>query len=64
MATLEESKAKFLRAYGNLPVPERSQVVVIVDNEPYSWNVAHNEIIHDTVLGKKILEEIKALGIL
>lgn len=64
MTTKEELKAKFLRAYGNLPVPERSQPVAIIDDEPYSWNVAYTEISHNTKLGTKILEKMKLLGIL
>lgn len=58
------SKEKFLRAYANLPEPERSQVIVIIDNKPYSWNAAYNEISKNTALGKKMLEKMEVLGIL
>ena len=58
------SKEKFLKAYVNLPPPEREQVIVIIDNEPYSWNAAHNEIENNTKLGKKILKKLEALEIL
>ena len=58
------SKEKFLRAYANLPEPERTQIVVIIDEEPYSWYAARNEIINDTELSKKILKKLEALGIL
>lgn len=64
MATKEDLKTKFLKVYGNLPVPERSQFVAIIDNEPYSWNVAYIEIERDTKLGQKILKKMELLGIL
>ncbi|MBI2558508.1 hypothetical protein HYW20_04250 [Candidatus Woesearchaeota archaeon] len=58
------SKEKFLKAYANLPEPERSQVIVVMDNKPYSWNAAYNEILNNTALGKKMLEKMEVLGIL
>ena len=58
------SKEKFLKVYANLPPPEREQVIAIVDDKTYSWNVAHNEISNDTELGKKILKKIETLGLL
>lgn len=58
------SKEKFLKAYANLPEPERSQVIVVIDNKPYSWNAAYNEVANNTALGKQMLEKMEALGIL
>ena len=58
------SREKFLKAYANLPEPEREQVIAIVDNKTYSWNVAYAEISNNTALGKKILTKIEYLGIL
>ena len=58
------SKDKFLRVYADLPEPEREQVIAIVDNKTYSWNVAYAEISNDTSLGNKILKKIEDLGII
>ena len=58
------SKEKFLKTYANLPEPEREQIIAVVDEKTYSWNVAFNEISNDTILGKKILKKIQDLGIL
>lgn len=58
------SKDKFLKVYANLPEPEREQVIAIVDQKTYSWNVAYAEISSNTELGKKILKKIEDLGIL
>lgn len=64
MGQLEDIKAKFMRAYANLPVPERSQVVAVIEDKPYSWDVAYAEISSTTELGKKILKKMNLLGIL
>ena len=64
MAHLDELKAKFLRAYANLPEPERTQVVVIMNEKTYSWDVANNEISGNTELGNKILKKLELLEIL
>jgi len=58
------SKEKFLRVYANLPETERSQIIAIVDNEPYTWNIAYHEIINDTLLGKKILKKLEEMNLL
>ena len=58
------TQERFLKIYANLPVPERQQVIVVIDGKPHSWDRAFNEISGDTALGKKILEKMEALGIL
>ena len=64
MGELEEIKARFFKAYANLPEPEREQVVAIVDEKQYSWDRANAEISNNTKLGIKILEKMKLLRIL
>ncbi len=64
MSEYDELKAKFLRAYANLPVPERSQVVAVVEEKHYSWDVAYLEVSNETSLGKKIIQKMKLVGIL
>ena len=58
------TKDRFLKVYANLPETERSQVIVIIDDKPYSWNVAYIEISSDTQLGKKIVKKMESMGIL
>ena len=64
MKELERLKAEFMRAYANLPVPEKSQVVAVVDEKPYSWDVAFTEISNNNKLGNKILNKMRLVGIL
>ncbi len=58
------TKEKFLKAYANLPVPEREQVIVVLDGKTYSWNVAYSEVSNGTKLGSRIISKLKGLGIL
>ncbi len=64
MEELEDLRVKFMKAYANLPEPERYQVVVIIDEKPHSWNAAYMEVSNNTQLGNKMLKKMKMVGIL
>lgn len=64
MKSQDEARSKFLLAYANLPEPERVHVIAIVDNKPYSWDAANNEISAGTELGNKILDKMRMVGII
>ena len=58
-------KAKFLKAFANLPEKIRSEhVVVIVDDNPFTWNSAVIEIKNDSKTGKKIIKIVSELKII
>ena len=57
-------KIKFLQIYANLPLAHRSEIIIVVDNEPLTWNVAKIEIENDTPKGKEILEKLVKMKIL
>lgn len=59
-----EIKEQFFKIYSGVPIAERSQVVVVIKEEPISWHLAYQEIKNNTERGKKILKMLKALGIL
>ncbi len=56
--------AKFMKIYANLPIVERTQVVIVINNEPISWELARNEITHDTEMSKIILGQLNKLKII
>jgi len=64
----KESKSRFLKVYQNLPLSERKNVILLIDNEnnkePVSWNVAHLEIEQETKLGEKILNKLIQLNLI
>ncbi len=64
MGEMMNEKEKFLQIYANLPLNSRSEIVVVVDDEPLTWNAAKLEIENDTKKGEEILEKLVMLGIL
>jgi len=57
-------KLRFYRVYSNLPLNLRSEIVIVIDNQPISWKVAKLEIDNNTKLGDTILEKLEALRII
>lgn len=57
-------KTKFLRIYANLPLGQRSEIVVVVDDEPVTWNSARIEIENNTDKGKEMLDKLVKMGII
>lgn len=60
---MTDKKEKFLQIYANLPLRSREEIVVVVGDEPLTWNAAKLEIENDTEEGKKILEKLIKLEI-
>ena len=60
----KEIEAKFLKIYANLSIKDRNEIIVVINNEPFTWNSAELEIEQDTLIGKKILTKLVKLGIL
>ena len=48
-----EGKDRFLKVYSNLSIDVRKEVVILMDKQPISWNIAYEEIEKETDLGKK-----------
>lgn len=61
---MDSLKTKFQQIYSNLPLSQRQGVIVVIDNEPLSWNAANLEIDQDSDKGKQILETLVKLGII
>lgn len=57
-------KTKFLQVYANLPLSQRSEIIVVLGDEPLTWNAARIEVENDTGKGKEILEKLVEMEIL
>jgi len=57
-------KDKFFKVYANLPLNIRQEIIIVINEEPISWQVAYLEISNDTKLGKIILEKLTALEVI
>jgi UV DNA damage repair endonuclease len=58
------SKERFYKVYSNLPEDIRKEIIVIVDDKPYTWDVAFLEVSNETNLGLKILQKLIEMGII
>lgn len=54
-------KEEFYKVYANLPINLREEVVLVLDGQPISWQVAKLEIDGDTSKGETILEKLTVL---
>ena len=59
-----DKRTDFLTIYANLPLATRNEIVVVIDNEPLTWNAANLEVEQNTAKGKRILEILTNLKIL
>jgi hypothetical protein len=54
-----EKREAFLRAYANLPLNARKEIVVVLDPEgPLTWEAAYFEIKNNTLRGDVVLEKL------
>lgn len=60
----KESRENFLRAYANLPLNTRKEIILVLEKEPITWQVAYLEIRNNTSKSKKILEKLEELKII
>jgi len=58
------SAEKFMKVYSNLPLNLRKDIVIVIDKEPITWNVAYLEVDQKTKKGKKILKKLEELKII
>ena len=58
------SKDRFLKVYANLPEDVRKEIIVIIDDKPYSWNAAFVEINGDTELGQKMVSKLSEMELI
>lgn len=55
--------SKFFHIYSNLPFKVREETIAVIDGEPISWNVAHQEISNNTEKGREIFKKLVELKI-
>lgn len=57
-------KEKFLKVYSNLPLNLRREIVLVLDKEPITWDVAYLEVKGNTKKAEKILNKLSELKII
>ena len=61
---MDEKKAKFYQSYSNLPLELRTEICIVIDGEPITWNVAKLEIDNNTEKSIELLQKLFDLSIL
>ena len=57
-------KAKFLNIYANLPLNQRNGIIIVIGDEPMTWNAVRIEVENDTDKSKEILKKLFDLQII
>ena len=61
---MNDRREQFLKIYANLPIGVRTEIILILENQPLTWNSAYLEILNNTPLSKEILEKLSKLEII
>jgi predicted glycosyltransferase len=59
-----DQKERFLKIYANIPLSLRKEAVLVMDDEPLTWNAAYIEVFHNTENSREILKKLEDLGII
>ncbi len=60
-----DAREHFLRAYANLPLSTRREIIVVLDQEgPVTWEAAYLEVRNNTDKAKEILEKLVKLNLI
>jgi UV DNA damage repair endonuclease len=62
--TMDELRARFQEIYADLPAAIRADIVVVIDEKPYSWNAVYTEVVSETKLGDAMVATLRKLGII
>ena len=62
---MELLREKFFKTFSNIPINLRDDIIIVLENEgTVTWKVAYFEIKNKTVIGNKILKELKELDLI
>ena len=61
---MADLRKRFLEIYANLPIPIRKEIILVIEKEPITWNVAYIEVYNSTEKSIKILKKLEALQII
>jgi hypothetical protein len=62
--SIMKNREKFLKIYANVPLGVRREIILTLDDQPITWNVAYIEVYNNTKLGDVILHKLHKLEIL
>lgn len=57
-------REKFLRAYANIPLNARKEIILVLEEGPITWEVAYFEVKNQTEKGEKIIDKLNELKLI
>ncbi len=60
----EKLRAGFFKAFANVPVPLREEIITAIEGETFTWYTANAEIEHNTAKAKRIVEQLHTLKVI
>ena len=60
----EVLRAKFLKLRASVPLPLRGEIIAVLNSQTISWDAAYGEIDQNTENAKRILEQLKRIGLI
>ena len=57
-------RERFLKIYADIPLKLRKEIILVIEKEPITWNVAYVEVVNSTTKAEKILNMLKELKII
>jgi hypothetical protein len=57
-------RERFLKIYADIPLSLRKEIILILDDEPISWNVSFIEVKNNTPKSNIILKKLNELKII
>ncbi len=69
----EEDKTRFMKVYQNLPLNERKNTIIVLEDaksenkvkkDPVSWDIAFIEIEQETKIGEIILDKLIKMNLI
>lgn len=57
-------REKFLRAYSNIPLNARKEIILVLEEGPITWEVAYFEVKNQTEKSEKILKKLDELKLI
>ena len=59
-----DKRETFLRAFSNLPLQSRKEIILVLEEGPITWEVAYLEVRNNTEKSKVILNKLEALRLI
>jgi len=57
-------REKFLRAYSNIPLSSRKEIILVLEEGPITWEVAYLEVKNQTGKSERILNKLNELKLI